>query len=258
MKKGAWGAVIASCIVTHAFASDKQPFSGMVYNTKELSALTYECGLARDERMTCKFTQLAVRKQSSEQNLKKKLLELDSLMAREKLTSKQCKEMQEIFDMYDGKRAPKEPLKFKDPRDKEAAERSVSALKQVCETGDTAALRRNIEDGYRLEARTCRVSANNFEQTFRLVKDIEGKFSWVVDEPPSGDCGLVQLSRFELDKSDGVSFWNYIARKAVTNPSGSNGLFKCSEFDEDTYPYSWKATDGLTWADCEKVEFSYF
>ncbi|WP_455872836.1 hypothetical protein [Rhizobium yanglingense] len=61
---------------------------------------------------------------------------------------------------------------------------------------------------------------------------------------PEGQCGVVQLSRFEKDQSDTSGlFCRYIARKAATNPSRTvlPGL-GCSAVDQGEYVYDWKKT----------------
>jgi hypothetical protein len=246
-----------------AEVDDEQPLNGIAYNTKELSAVVYECDLAKSDRMACKFTQLAVRRAATQADLKKKLANLDKDLVKEKPSAKECAEMEEYFGILEGTVPAKarEPLKFRDPRDREQAFAAAKAYRQACKTGDVELLRNVARANYELETRTCRVSANNFEQTFKRVADTaNGKFSWVVDSSPQGDCGIVQLSRFEPVTMEKLTFWNYVARKAITNPEGQTGLIplKCSKLDETTYVYSWRSDEGLTWADCEKIEFGVF
>ena len=107
------------------------------------------------------------------------------------------------------------------------------------------------------DVRTCRVSSNPFTQEFVWVSDFGNGGAWVVSSQPDGPCGVVQLSRFEKDKSDTSSlFWRYVARKAATNPSGTvlPGL-SCSAVDQGEYVYDWRNTrsDHLQ---CEFIDFS--
>jgi hypothetical protein len=46
--------------VEHGATHDDQPLAGIVYNTKELSAIEYDCELAKNDHLTCKFTQMSV------------------------------------------------------------------------------------------------------------------------------------------------------------------------------------------------------
>src|SRR5690606_6789108 len=180
---------------------------------------------ATKDQLTCKFTQLAVRKKLTATDLAKHRKQFEDSLRTEDL-GKECTQMQEMFDVYDGKRAPPEPIEWKDPRDKQEADAAVKALKEACSTKDVSKLRELNERTLRQEMRTCRVSANNFEQTFRRVHDpVTKSFAWVVDGEPEGPCGIVQLSRFEPRKWKTFTNWNYIARKAITNPNGTGVLW---------------------------------
>lgn len=251
-------AALTRGVYCHAIDAD-QPTVGLAYNTRELSALQYECEPVTKDQLTCKFTQLAVRKKLAANDLVKRRKQLEDSVRTENL-GKECAQMQELFDLYDGKQAPPESVKWKDPRDKQEAEESIRILKEVCATKDVSKLRELNERTLRQEMWTCRISANNFEQTFRRVHDpVTKSFAWVVDGEPEGACGIVQLSRFEPRKWETFTNWNYIARKAITNPNGTAFLgARCADLDEETYEYSWNSSDGLSWADCDKVEFSPF
>jgi hypothetical protein len=65
-----------------------------------------------------------------------------------------------------------------------------------------------------------------------------------------------QLSRFEADKTGQgrTTFWNYFARKAVTNPNADAGLLSCKMLDEREYKYQWQKRDPDL--SCDYVEFS--
>ncbi|MDC0400278.1 hypothetical protein OAN59_11345, partial [Alphaproteobacteria bacterium] len=59
-------------------------------------------------------------------------------------------------------------------------------------------------------------------------------------DKPSGPCGEIRLDRFEVDGESKLGFWNYISRKAITNPNGKSGAVPCNKLDEEIYSYSWK------------------
>src|SRR5262245_13330982 len=126
-----WGLV--SLLFQPALASDDAyPLDGTVVNSKELSALQYECELETKVRMTCKFTQLVVRKKLRPSGLEKRRKEFeDSVRGRD--IAKDCEKMQEMFDYVDGKRAPPKPPQWKDPRDKQEFEAAMKTLKEGCE-----------------------------------------------------------------------------------------------------------------------------
>jgi hypothetical protein len=259
-------AIVVMCLANTGSAAvhKDQPLQGLAYNTKEMSALIYECGVAQADRMTCKFTQMAVRKKTTAEEIKKRLADFDKLPEKERTPDpKLCAEMTKGLDILEGRRKPDEPMRLKDPRDIANAKKAARAILKTCETGDLAVMRKELADQYALEGRTCRVSAYNYEQTFKRVSDTTtGKFAWVVDEGgPTGECGIVNLSRFERAslKESSLVVWNYIARKAITNPSAKTMMgMKCSDFDESTYTYLWRSDESPSWAECDKVEFFVF
>jgi len=115
------------------------------------------------------------------------------------------------------------------------------------------------------EVRTCQVSSNVFTQTFKYVQDYTSNSgAWVVQSQPEGPCGIVQLSRFEpvITKIGDTNYtnWNYIAKKAITNPKGQAFLeLKCSNLDQNEYVYDWQSStqeDDLYRLGCDYIEFS--
>jgi len=77
---------------------------------------------------------------------------------------------------------------------------------------------------------------------------------------PYGVCGLVQLDRFEREESStgGLFFWNYYAKKSITNKKGKTLLgVKCSVMDENEYEYNWRQPDPK-YMGCEYIEHSIF
>ncbi len=249
---------LSSAMAADPFAD--QPTSGMAYNTKELSALIYECGAVKDDRMSCKFNQIAVRRKMVAADQLKQRQALDKDLKTLTISAEMCKEGKEQLNAFTQTASIEELARFKDPRDRAWALKYLKALERACLTGDKAELRTVLIESIEREARTCRVSGNLFEQSFKRVSDPSAKtFTWVVDASPEGVCGIVQLSRFEPQKSSSFTTWNYVARKAITNPTAESfpGV-KCSELDESTYVYSWMLGDGPTWADCDQVEFSMF
>lgn len=104
------------------------------------------------------------------------------------------------------------------------------------------------------------MTSNTFEQTFKLVSPGgNAKISWVIESQPSGPCGVVQLSRFESEttKIGNSTYvdWNYVARKAVTNPSGELFLgLQCSGLDQGEYFYDWRSE--VHQMSCDYIEFS--
>ena len=97
-----------------------------------------------------------------------------------------------------------------------------------------------------------------YKQTFQFVNDaVSGEGTWVVISSPTGPCGVINLSRFERAPNTDIPFWNYVAKKTITNPKGKIlGLNSCSVLDEDEYLYTWNSKEHFM--GCEIIEFSPF
>lgn len=140
-------------------------------------------------------------------------------------------------------------------------EQQFSALLETCRTKSLDGLRRFLRLALEKDARTCLVSTNRFEQTFRPVKDYEGKLiSWTVaDTLPQGDCGFVQMSRFVPDDNKPLGgrilLWKYIGKRATSNPEGKTltGM-SCREWDESETVYSWQSKEIAL--QCDYIEHS--
>lgn len=96
---------------------------------------------------------------------------------------------------------------------------------ESCQSGNLEGLKRSTRLALEQEARTCLITTNRFQQTFRANRDAQGKLlSWTVaDTTPKGECGFVQMSRFvpaDPDGSTNTLFWNYVGKRATSNPEG--------------------------------------
>jgi hypothetical protein len=133
----------------------------------------------------------------------------------------------------------------------------VKALSAFCKAKTEESFLDIIKLEHVKDMHTCLVSANTFKQTFRKVDDYSGSTAWVVDAQPSGSCGVVQLDRFEPEISSGITFWRYIARKAVTNPKGTLAIpnMTCSDLDQGEYLYDWRIGDDRK-LNCTFIRFS--
>lgn len=138
-------------------------------------------------------------------------------------------------------------------------EQRFSAVLETCRTKNMDGMRRFIRLGLEKDTRTCLVATNRFKQTFRPVEDLDGKLlSWTVsDTTPQGDCGLVQMSRFRPADPDGKTdtiFWQYVAKRATSNPEGSFLLGSCKDFDESETLYDWRSKEIAL--QCDYIEYS--
>ncbi len=232
------------------------PITGITYNTKERSALTFECDRTSQTDLHCKFVQVSVRKKLTKDALSAKLAESDKQVATMTLDEKECKDLDKVVADFEAGKVDRKV----DPRDADFGREMFAAFKKACVSGSRDDLRSVMRKEVERDLRACNISTNSFEQDFQRSDGTKPERPvWVTKAEAVGPCGIVQLSRFEREPGkDDFPFWNYIARKAVTNPNAELPLLgKCSNFDEDTYTFSWKSSDGPTeWAECDRIEFS--
>jgi hypothetical protein len=256
--------VIAVCLpwslTSGAAAFDEYPSTGIAYNTKERSALTYECELESMDQLKCSFVQMALRRKLNPSSLPEQLAKMEKQLASEKWDSKDCAEQKQLLSALNAKAVPN--FAKMDQRDVAHYQELLESSVKACESGSTSPMLPIMRKSLELETRSCRISSNKFEQTFKRVQSASiDKPVWVTTQEPTGPCGIVQLSRFELVKPSGDDFkaWNYIARKAITNPDAEEPfLGKCGGLDEGSYVFSWDESDGpSSWANCDQIEFGY-
>jgi len=244
------------------------PAIGTVHNTKDNGWLSYECEPAEDDRLRCEITQVMIRKKLKPEDLEAKYLEaIKGLEAETKDKEEHCKFAAGIVDLLrggPGNNLPpdaKQSLEKLNTMQRRDMEQQFSALLESCRSKNLDGMRRFIHLGLETDTRTCLVSTNRFEQTFRPVRDGDGKLlSWsVADTAPQGDCGFVQMSRFRPADPNGKAdtyLWQYIAKRATSNPEGSFLLGSCKDFDESETLYDWRAkTVALQ---CDYIEHSVY
>lgn len=274
-------AIVATTYASPVLAGDEYPTTGMVYNTKEDSAITYNCTKMHTGALECEFVQTAVRKKTKASDWSKKLAEAkkqmpDAIKDIEK--DKVCVWLGSTVQVLEGKLTPEQAadtapkgaisdkkafikgMKEMSDSKKQEMHDTMSALDEFCKTKSEESYLKIAKLEHDKEMRTCTVGSNPFKQKFKWVADYAGKGAWVVDAQPSGPCGIVQLDRFEADKSDSkLVFWKYIAKKAITNPKGELFLpgMTCADLDQNEYPYDWK-NERDNKLGCEYIEFSPF
>jgi hypothetical protein len=231
-------------ITATAMALDA-PVAGTVHNTRDNGWLSYECTPVEHERLTCTLTQVSVRKKLLPSEVEAKYQSQTKQLDSEKndLEMKElCALSSAMIDLLQGgsgKGLPTEvdvpalKEKFKGLNDMQRTdiEQEYSAAMETCRTKNMDGMKRMVRLGLEKDTRTCLVSTNRFEQTFRPIHGNDGKLlSWAVaDTNPQGDCGFVQMSRFipEYTKAgDTVFLWKYLAKRATSNPEGK----RCSGF----------------------------
>jgi hypothetical protein len=240
------------------------PRIGLLWNTKEVSSMLYECKQNTDKSLDCEFTQTSVRKNAKPEELDSKLKQ-----AREEfrkggfnLSDDDCKWPGDVIEILEGRKKPPPEARFHELSELEKKDtlKMMRAMVQFCKSKTEEDYLNIIRLRHDKDSRTCRVSSNPYKQTFRFVSDnLSKNGTWVIQGQPDGPCGFVQLSRFEMDRDNSLKFvnWNYIARRATTNPQGTTLLgLSCKDFDEGEYVYDWRSKGHPI--GCDYIEFAAF
>ncbi|WP_245494012.1 hypothetical protein [Rhizobium ruizarguesonis] len=265
-------------LVAFDAAATDYPTTGMLYNQQEDSSLTYNCTMQQSQRLRCEFIQTAVRKKAKPADLEKKLADARAgypNIVNQFKDPKQCGRMSALFSVLSGQLDIDEALKrYPDLAPDAAAFRtgmarlreeaktspivldSIKAVITMCDHPSEENYLAMTRADHAKDMKTCQVSSNPYTQEFVWVADFGNSGAWVVSAQPEGPCGIVQLSRFEMDKEYHGLFWRYVARKAATNPTGTLlPGYSCSAVDQGEYLYDWKKTRS-DHMQCEFVEFS--
>lgn len=239
-------AFCSSYLVLGASAlAQEAPTHGRAYNTVEISAIRYDCKVAQGDGLECEFLQTAVRKKQVSQ----------ASATDVNFDADDCAGYPEILERLEGKRPPPDENKLDAMTDvmKKDIILMFGAIVRICSNPseeNKLALINLMQDQ---ERRTCIVTANQWHESLKKVSD----GIWVTNGVPQGVCGVVQLNRFEREQSAGITFWKYIARKAITNPEAEwewgSGV-KCKDVvDENVYVYDWRSQNHQR--SCDYFEF---
>jgi hypothetical protein len=223
------------------------------------------------KELHCDMTQSFIREQVPKDKIDERSKEIYESIVSDKTKPGDCDELAKISkDLAD---AIKNPTKI--PADKRVAllnfpkdklnelMDTTTALERVCKkkTIENINTLRNLL--LKAESTTCRVGSHSWKEVFQKgppsYSDTENLPVWISKSEPSGDCGIVLLNRFEqVEVSESkFKFWNYISRKAITNPKGTMLLGgQCKDLDEESYLYSWRNRD--IFLDCKTIKFSPF
>ena len=246
-------------ITTNAALAQDFPRTGSVYNERESNYLTYECEMLNSLEMKCSFIQTMVIKPSKETVYAEKEKKLDNCVNDLSKPnafdgSQEICEMVPLLKVLDGTLSREEALKLTVNGQKMTAQKldeiiakpielrkffvaEASVITEMCgSTNPKEVCERMFAAETELQRRTCKVSSSKFEQRFsRLSSE---NTVWTVQDSPSGECGVINVSRFEKDSD---YLWRYISQKVVTNPSATAiGSMKCSELDQGVFTFGWK------------------
>jgi len=250
---------VSICLFTTSISAiaDSTPGLGIAYNTKETNSITYRCTSTGKFTIDCEFTQTrvmpAIKEGDLANNLEAGRREFKNGVRLEKAD---CDQYRHIVGVLEGREKSKSSensdliMQLNNPDDIA----SFKAVLDFCENPTEDKYLKIVQLHDSKMSKTCLASSYVFEQSYRLMPETE---VWVADSKPAGDCGVVDLSRFEPDNSLGGGFkaWNFIAKKTIANPKGTMLLGQaCSGLDEAEYMFSWRSK---TWPmHCDYIEFS--
>ena len=252
------------------FAQDV-PNKGILYNTKETSSLVYDCSLGKDEKLRCDFIQTSVRKKTSKEELAKKLAQIPQQYQEAKASgfkngmfnppsAEECKMWRDMSEILSGKKLPPNgsegvaALKTLSDIARTDLKVTSEALQATCDNHSAESYSNLVKIEGEKELKTCNASSTKYSQIFKRVKGSDGKEVWVVESLADGDCGAVRLDVFSAEVINNYSYWNYTARRVITNPKGKTMGLECSKFDQEEYLYSWKSRELVM--ECTYINFS--
>lgn len=250
---------LISAALSPKVSAQEAPTLGFLYNTEETHSLEYHCDRPHSSQLNCEFVETAVRVKAKADKLPEMLEQARKQFHSEKPpTAQECGRYRDMVGMLEGKKAAPRPeaLSTMSNLERSDALRIAKSFAEYCDKPTEENLLEIARNMYDKEHRTCKVSSNPYKQSFRLVRQAGNRAVWVVQGNPEGPCGMVQLSRFEPEETtSGAMEWRYIARKAITNPSGEiyPGA-KCSGLDERAYTFDWRSKEYQI--SCDYIEFS--
>lgn len=272
--------VAAFALAPYSVLADNYPTIGQLYSRDDDSVLSYICGRPQAQRLRCEFIRTSVLKKAQWSDLEKKLAEarLSYPDASKEFGEEQCKFARAFFKMASGETSVDVTLQnypelASDPEGlrkgmaefRPNAEANPELLApsraavEMCDDPSEENFLNFTRAVHWQNSRTCSVTALSFTEEFAWVPGLNNDGAWIVSAQPEGLCGVLQLSRFEKDRSDTTGlFWRYIARRVVSNPTGEliPGS-SCSTLDQGEQVFDWKRTRS-DYMQCDFIRFSPF
>lgn len=219
-----------------------QPSYGTLIGSSDGDILRYECQEdGAPGKLTCRFTQVLLSNNSDEDDLQNQLIDIPAMLA-DASTFEGCEELVDDFADVISRAERGEPmadgrLVDMDANELEYSKRLFASFASMCSDKSEESLEGFFRLTHEREAITCRPFVQDYHQVFTRVDER----LWVVDDGPTGKCGIVQVSTFEQSEGDGF-LWEYTAQRIITNPSGiSETGFSCSALSEEPILYTWRS-----------------
>lgn len=219
-----------------------QPTYGTLIGSSDGDILHYECmsGSGLGE-LSCNFTQVLLSNESSPEDLENELARIPQMLADASMFDG-CEVALAEFDDTILRVERGEPMEDGlvldwDTDEVEYFKKVLARLADMCANRTAESIEALLRVNHEREAMTCRPFVNGYRQTFSQVSES----LWVVDDGPTGQCGIVQVSRLDQSEGDGV-LWEYTAQKVISNPTGiSEAGISCSALSEEPVLYTWRS-----------------
>jgi hypothetical protein len=263
-------ATVLSTLASAALGLEDRPMASIVHHASENSSIQYDCKLMGDE-LHCDMTQSFLRQQVTKDKFEERSREIYDSILQEKLKPGECDELvktqRAMLDVI------KNPSKLAPDKQKELQnwpEGKLNELKITFMAMENVCRKKTVENMKVLrdlllknEQSSCRIGSHTWKEVFLKAppnySNPENLAVWISKSKPTGECGVVLLNRFEqISVGDTkLKFWNYVSRKAVTNPNGTLLLGgQCKNLDEESSIYKWNSRE--IFVNCKTVKFSPF
>lgn len=256
--------LIASAIlypITLAAAPDYPPYA-TVTNEKDKDFIQIFCDIPKGSTLSCKFTQIKVRKLGGEEDLAQSLAGIPEMLKEfaEGKAVETCASMRKVGQAMRRDRtasgSDSHPLSdvmatIPEPERLDTL-KEIDSLEKACASPNKENLEAWLRQQNDRSSRTCSIWVNTYEQTFTL----QSAGVWVHSGQPDGICGAVHIST--LEKEEGTaSLWSYRTRKIITakNALKENKLLNCKDLDEDEYFYTWKSK--AYYRGCDYIKYGF-
>lgn len=262
MRAGAsFGAGLLFAIASGQWALGQDYPAGVqvLYGTIDNDSLTVQCTPPSDGKMRCSFAQTMVSRPADHEDFEGTL----SKRIDEALTSDELKSCDGIADLATALRTGSVPKVVDDPAEFTRGmaamkpEQKAEMLKQVdllaafCAKPSRGAAEAVLRATRSKDLKTCKVWTNTYEQEFATS---DGGKTWISNEGPKGECGVIYISKFQKAKSE-FSFWTYTTQKVVTKKDGDPILNICSGLDERQIFYDWSGDE--RYLNCTYIKFGF-
>lgn len=233
-----------------------QPTIGSLVGKVDGDPMLYECVDAGEpNKIKCDFVQVLLSNKESPEDLEEALKAIPEIVAdKDGSIAQMCAgglsdASTALAALERGETLPDGSEPPKNAEDLQTMRRFLEVLQNLCADRSAETAEAFLRLAHEQASKTCTAFINKYSQTFVKVNDE----LWVAESSPTGECGIVQMSRFVMPKEGSGLLWEYIAQKAITNKAGTTDMgVQCSGLNESETLYSWRG--GSQRIDCVYID----